>query len=696
MPKGKFSEVMPASGTFINKYNGDIQSTGWKDITLSLYGTSETVTIPVMISTRAAEVRAFLAEITGANLQNIELLFKNGPSLKRHKLGDEIQSKLIVKGLRSFTKITQEYPHPWIVIGLGAMGCRFAMHYLRKDIDFMAFERCNDLGGNAWHLIGNHSSKLQTEGVHYQLQYDFKYGGMESLCPTEEIGYWPLRGEIISHFNRVFDSCCMWPHCRLNTELTEMTIQSDPYFAKTSYDMTWVSTEANNSSKGIFKCSCITFLPGCLVTPHRRVWPGEESFGGQIGYGFGREFDFSKVDGQDAIIIGQGAFSHENVRSFCENNGNKVYIIARHWNLMLPRMMSWWINQAIMPIQAAMILHGMTPVYSLMGWDQWSWYSVTTNADRKIASIKQYTRWGISDILFLCCYFGKAEIFEAEVKRFKYRTVVLNNGKVLENIDHVMKVIGFDGDWAVDRLMRTKQNVGIWPDADWRRVIFSDNSAIDASRFNAMSVAPGMGTITRQVEFFWRNPAVAHACATSGMLPINHADVEHGSPCYHFEPRVHVSIFFVMGSFSGDLNGFAPGNDSFKKATMNHFLDIPRYLLACKEDWNHYCAMFKEQGWTKPWPEYPYTVEFIRECVRMEEEDVAAEMAKRFEKKVESDVSGLVLEPGESVSMEPARAVLRAVARFEGDKATIDERSKWHAEGQGTKQWLLDNVRPRK
>jgi len=331
----------------------------------------------------------------------------------------------------------------------------------------------------------------------------------------------------------------------------------------------------------------------------------------------------------------------------------------------------------------------------LMGWDQWSWYSVTTNADRTLASIKQYTRWGISDILFLAVYWGKAEIFEAEVKRFKHRSVVLTNGKVLTDVDHVMKVIGFDGDFGVDRLMQTKENIGLWPNGDWRRFIISDNSAIDASRFNAMSIAPAVAMHSRVTEYFFQHPEMAYACLGSGMLPKNGADVEHGSPCYHYEPRVHITTFMTMGAYQGDLGTYDSMNTQFKKATMLVYLPIAKYVLACKEDWDHYCAMFKEQGWDKPWPKYPYTAEYVTEMLRLEEEEVGAEFAKRAEKKTQAQVQSIeMMLPSSGLSMEPARTVLRA-RNLNPEDTSTHSRQNWLNEGKGVKDWLIEHSKGR-
>ncbi|CAE7325188.1 unnamed protein product [Symbiodinium sp. CCMP2592] len=236
--------------------------------------------------------------------------------------------------------------------------------------------------------------------------------------------------------------------------------------------------------------SCVCFFPGALSMPHRKTFPGEEIFGGQVGYGFNDEFNYAATQQQRGIVIGMGAFAVENIRTLMEHNSGKFYVIARHHNLLLPRVLSWYVNQTRAPAPAATVLRAMEPMYKYYGKDPWSYYSVQTNADRSVASIKQYTRWGIGDVYFLGVHYGKVETVEGQVKRLKPRTAVITNGLVIENIDHVIKCLGFDCDFGIDRINHTRRHIGFWPDGDFRRWINSDQSSIDASRFGGTAIAP--------------------------------------------------------------------------------------------------------------------------------------------------------------------------------------------------------------
>merc|ERR1719401_1076744 len=137
-----------------------------------------------------------------------------------------------------------------------------------------------------------------------------------------------------------------------------------------------------------FTCSCLTIYPGALAAPHRKSFPGEDVFNGNIGYGFNDEFDYTTTLQQCGLIIGMGAFAAENVRTLMEHNAKMFYCVCRHHNLLLPRCLSWYVNQSRMPPPAAVVIQAMEPAYKLYGTDPWSYFSITSTADRKTASIK--------------------------------------------------------------------------------------------------------------------------------------------------------------------------------------------------------------------------------------------------------------------------------------------------------------------
>jgi len=722
-----------------------LRSTGWKDVTLTIFGSKEKVTLPVMISSKVADIKRVIAEMHGGVAPHeIELVYKVGVSFRRHRNGDEVNTNLLVKGIKSFHKGVFEWNHPYTIIGGGFMGLRQGLHFTRLNLPYCLFERKNQIGGNAWAGIANRTSKLQTEGPQYQLQWDVFDGGCEGLYLNEHYSFWPSRDEILGHLRRTCDERGVTPNIRLNASVEEMIIKTKPGndLRLTHYEWHWKSTISDET--GIWNSSILMYYPGCLVVPHRKTWPGEDVFEGLIGYGFAHEFDYVQVKGQDALIIGMGAFAHENVRTFVECGGRKAYNIARHFNLLMPRVVCWWVNQSVCPPTAAMVLNSMEPMYAVCGWSPWNFFSVTANPERTTATIKQYTRWGIADVHFLACYFDKCEIINAEVKRMKSRGAVLSNGRVLEDLDHMIKVIGFDGDFTVDRLMRTTRNVGPWPDGDWRRWTMSDQSAIDASRFTNIAISPAVSSMSNMTTYYAQHPEVGFGCLATGMLPENFSEPELGSPAYHYEPRKGTSAMMVVGGFAQELGAFEELNSKLKKGSHHYLAHPAAWVRSVERDWLKYCKMFTDQGNTKPWPRYPYQPQDLKRLCVMEDElgqQEQAKMLKRMgyevpkaapasaqeEAPAEAGAPGGQLEgpqdhvqqimeqqkardemeynptpmlpelkAGEHMSFEPMRRVLASRNRSQSPRvglkpATEEDRRQWHSEGLEAKNWLIKN-----
>mmetsp|Transcript_106189 Transcript_106189/g.226677 ORF Transcript_106189/g.226677 Transcript_106189/m.226677 type:complete len:722 (-) Transcript_106189:49-2214(-) len=688
-------------------------SSSWKDVHMKIHGTSEELILPVMVSSKVGDVKQMLGEMVNANPSSIEFIFKLGPTYKRHRAGDEISSKITVKGIKSFGNKAIVWPDPFGIIGCGTIGLRMSVQMCRYGYDFCCFERMHQIGGNAWLGIANPTSKLQTEGPHYQLQYDPVDGNLFGMLPLEKYGYWPSRAEIIKHHEEVCRIFGASAYTKLSTEVVDIVIPgghtTGPFdkLKDKSFSMEWKSTKDGDSSEGSFKASCIFTYPGCLVVPHRKTWPGEDICEMNIGYGFSSEFDYTKIEGQDALMVGMGAFAHENVRTFCESGGSKCYVVARHFNLMLPRAICWWMNQATCPPTGAMCLNAMKPMYDLLNWDPWKFFSVVANEDRTVANIKQFTRWGISDVFFVCQYYGKAEVIGGEVKRFKERAAVLTNGQILEDCDHCMKVIGFDADFSVDRVMHTKEHIGHMPDGDPRRWVMSDTSAIDASRFNGVNLSPGGVFFCYHPLHYATHPKDGEALVNSKMLPVGKQQIEAGSPCYHFMPRDVLVIGSITCGFNQAGREWDALNDVMKKESMlgNERIEgictPERYHRAIKSEWDHYCLMLEDAGCTHvKRPPYPYNVQDLYKLMqlerdlRLEEEQKAAVRQGRQQPQDWGGQGGDApklpfMSTKDPLAYEPMKAVMAARMRSPSSGATNNQLRDYYAEGQKVKQHLL-------
>eukprot|EP00747_Dinoflagellata_sp_TGD_P127877 gnl/TRDRNA2_/TRDRNA2_174456_c1_seq2.p1 gnl/TRDRNA2_/TRDRNA2_174456_c1~~gnl/TRDRNA2_/TRDRNA2_174456_c1_seq2.p1 ORF type:complete len:696 (+),score=111.19 gnl/TRDRNA2_/TRDRNA2_174456_c1_seq2:66-2153(+) len=682
------------------------RSLGWKDIKLKIATTGEELIVPVMTASKVMDLKQMLGEMIGKeDWMRIELSYKNGPTWKRHRNSDEVCCNLIVRGIDSFARQLQQYPHPWVLIGCGSIGLRVAVMWMKKGINFVNFERKDGLGGNAWRTIANWTSKLQSEGPQYELEYgDCSIDEVpENHCYNDDPRmldlaqkYWPSKACILKHLNDRADALGLWTNIRLNTEVVDMDIfevQTSSYGDQKRFDLHWKSTKEDDSTRGVTTASCLAFFPGCLCVPHRNIWPGEDISEMQIGYGFSNEFDYTALTRQKCIIIGMGAFGIENIRTAMEHGAAKIYMICRHFNLLMPRVLAWWINQCTgeHPPTAAMMLDAMKPMYDLVGWDPWNFFSVSANADRSVANIKQYTRWGIGDAAFIAVYYDRCEIIESEVKRFKPKTVVLSTGRILEDVDHVIKVLGFDCDFGVDRIMKTDYHIGHWPNGDWRRYVCSDMSAIDASRFAGVGLSPWARSVANATMWFFQHPADGIRIIESGVMAPNYPIPEKGSAAYHYDPRSGAAVEITQIGMVPELQAFEANNGRWKRDQFLKVASPQKYTDALKADWYGYCKMFQERdGDNRPWPTYPWTSEDLQQLSEKEMELGEAREAARRANYVAAESRGEKpsYSPGSSLSFEAARQVMKIRARSPNSKATAEEQEA----GRQAISWLKENA----
>jgi len=345
-------------------------------------------------------------------------------------------------------------------------------------------------------------------------------------------------------------------------------------------------------------------------------------------------------------------------------------------------------------------LNAFKPMYDLLNWDPWSYYSVTTNADRSVATIKQFTRWGISDIYFCAIYWGKCEVVNAEVKRFKTRAALLSTGRQIDDIDHVMKCLGFDADFSVDRMHHTKENLGPFPNRDFRRWIMSDQSAIDASRFNSVNLSPAVQMWASTTLWYHQHPKDSKKLIGTGMLPINFSQPELGSPAYHYEPRIATQMYMLIGSVVPELGEFDWLGGQMKKGSMMRLGPPHIFQQAIKAEWDYYCHMFMEEGIERPYPHYPYTVEYMEDLL-VQEQELAKQEEDRARTRWEKAYGGTEpqgphafpeMKPGDALTWEPAKAILNRRARSPSPTVSKEQRNAWLKQGHDVKRYLQNKA----
>jgi len=635
------------------------RSSGWKDVTLRIKGSNDELVMPVMTATRVEQIIDLLKERLCLDDDTpLEFFTKQGMNWKRQRRHEEIGKTVFVKGIASFQRRVFKHLHPLAVIGSGMVGLRQGIELVMMgNEDFSLFERKGSLGGCAWRDHANPSSKLQSEGPSYQVQWH------KDLPMVTDYGMWPSRAKILQHMQDMCEQYGVSPHVRFNSDVRSMIID-EPNNSLRNYTL---SVHAPGGSAGDddddddyhekFICSGMFHYPGALRDIIRKDWPGEAEFGGQVAYGIGGEIDYKSVVKTNVVIVGMGAFAVENARTCFENGAAHAYVVARNQNLLLPRLLSWWMNCSPSPVPAAMVLNSMRPMYDLAGWDPWSNNAVHAGPDRKTAHIKQSARPGIGDFFFLATFYGWVEVIQSEVKRLSHRTVHLLCGRVLDDIDHFIKVVGFTADYTVDRLHQVDEYIAFWPHGDWQRHVWCEMGAVDASHFGGTSLSPGANSLCFQAAHYLLCPHDARALLGSGTLPKNKARLDARGvllPAYVWDPRLGAmaSISFALGCRA--IREFDMETSPLKRGKMFELADPERFVEECAKDWNHYCKIFKDRGDCRDAPPYPYALEFTLRILR--ENDAYGESLFA---PGEEGLAANELKPNTVISMEPAQEVMK-------------------------------------
>jgi len=580
------------------------------------------------------EVKYVISQKLAVEPETMKFLVKQCSSIRQLRETDEMAPSVIVKGIRGWEREKSRYPHPLCIIGAGHSGLRQALSFLKEGIkDFTIYDKHNKLGGTAWVTNANPTSKLQTELGVYHLQYDKDYP-----IPRATMKTWPTRNDLLTHFRDVSEEYGILSHVHLNIEVTEIQVtihDKDLAFhnpKKQEYGVISRSMldEAGQESEITF--SAVACYPGTLVSPLRLDYKGEEVFEGEIGYGMFNEFDYTQVKGSVPAIIGFGAFAVENIRTCLEKGAEKVWLICRRKNIAMPRVMSWFINQSIYPPPGAMVMDAMTLMYDLIPDDPWTYYGIMANKDRTTCTIRQKSRFGIGDIYFLACFYKKAEVVVDLIKRLKPRQILLESGDKLA-ADHLIKVLGFRGDFTVDKIMGVREMVGYFANGDYRRWVCAEFPGIDAGKFGGTSFSPGAIQNAEFYSWFINYPKDLAAVFDSNMMPRKKPDKEKIVPTYVWDPRQGSSIMMMLsGGIIPALGEIAAAYGPLNRAKQLEAHPLEQFIDECAEEWAGYCQLFKDAGDDRPFPPYPYTHEYIRELCKRNDEEGEADMIRQAQR----------------------------------------------------------------
>lgn len=584
---------------------------------ISILGSDEAITIPCVTSTKVIEIKEMIAQRLGVDPGEMRVITRQGCSVRQQYDHEEIRRKVIILGISSFTRQKVRYEDPMVIIGAGHIGLRHGLWFLKHKLtNFVIYDRRDKVGGSSWIAQANKASKLQTELGTYHLQWDEDYP-VPTNMPT-----WPSRDELLQHFHEVTVEYGLMPYIRFHTNVKQMewlVREKEPgplrlHIEKTDgrYEGILPPEPTGEGIEEVLAAACFMY-PGNLIHARKEMFKGEDQFGGPIVYAMYDAFDYSEVTGKDAIIVGHGAFAVENVRTCCEYACRKVYMVCRRTNLACSRVVSWLVNQSSQPIPAWMFLKASEAQYKLTSLDPWSYYSVNSNAARTAVTIQQKARFGIGDVYFLAIYMGRLEVIIDKVKRLAPGSMHLESGRRLE-ASVILKLLGFTGDFDVDRLLKIKEMNGLWANGDNRRYIASEFPGVFANNFGGTSLSPGAITWVEQATHFMEYPKDWNSIMAADALPVNRANREQDRPAYVIDARVGMSISMIVPAFCPQIAERSMTVYSWlkhKKQLECH--PMKKYLEEATAEWDEYAKKWKAEDQSlKDPPPYPYTPKSVQ------------------------------------------------------------------------------------
>jgi len=591
---------------------GSIYHSGtFREIELSIYGTGEVFKMPAQTCTKAGDVRAVLAHECMCQEEQIIFIVKEGAYRKKLQDIDEMRSHVMVKGIKSFKPEGKKWKHPYAILGAGYNGVKNAILYAHHGFhDFHMFDRYDRVGGTAWLVQANKTSKLQTDFAAFHVWFGPEWGENNKILthPTDWSS-WPKKDEILAHLEYALERYSLGANVFLQTDVKECKLVGKVNDMERYYQLGIKDLKTNKERE--MSVQCVLHFPGAYFTPRNIVYPGEEVFGGAIGFGMADDIPYDHLAGNRIAILGNGAFAVENIRTCMEYGSAKVYQVCRKKNLASPRMVCWFVHQAIVPVPAAMLLDCCKSMYDCCSFgDPWDFHSVFGNKEKGVATISSNSRFGIGDVTFLACATGRCEYVVDTVKRFTQNTVHLNGGDKIDNIQVVIKALGLLADFNCDKLHNIKEMVGIYPGGDHRRAIYCDALGMHATNFTTKSTGGPSYTFSIVAKYFMEFPTeyVRAMDTVQHLLPRSGADEN--------KPACQYTAQFAMNA-NGILLSAVPklaqmiGIDDYMHTVVASCYPLDQYYAECVHSWDQYQREWNADGFEHPYIPYPYAHEEI-------------------------------------------------------------------------------------
>jgi len=613
------------------------QSHTKKSVTLKIFGTEISVTLPAEVCTTVGEVKELVATEALVDADKLVFYSKSGAYISALKDVDQIATTTYVKGIKSFKPQAMEWPNPIGIIGCGYHGLKTAMTYsMDGNENYVMFDRFDMVGGYCWITGANKTSRLQTEFGSFHVWWGqecvntgkFSYPNCNEITltnPVESVAkeinmgrdgwsIWPYKWEIQAHFKLAAEKFGLLPHIRFKSNVAAMSIVGAKDAESRYYELVVDSLAGKPTEK--VPVSVIYNYPGSLTQNRIIEYPGEDLFDGEIRYGMNDDTPYEKLKGSTIAILGNGAFAVENARTCLECEGVKAYIVTRRKNLASPRIPCWFVHQGPIPTPGGFVLKTFEPMYKLVDFgDPWEFWSVHSNAARTNVSIIQNSRFGIGDVTFLMVAWGLLEYVVATVKRFSRHTLHLSTGDKIEDVQICLKALGLLGDYAVDRLHNMKEMVGNYCGGDWRRVLMIDATGMNAANFSTFSTGIGTTDFARTNKFLHDYPQEFYKIEKMGYmktLPKHAEEPDVEKPAYVSDVKYAMTSGIILTGMIPKIGLLTVWAGNYKHRMYHKTHTTDRVLEVALFEWNKYQETWKSRGIEHDYVPYPYTKDIVK------------------------------------------------------------------------------------
>jgi len=597
--------VAPSRPSVEEKVETGIVTSGKATRIVEIYNQDETecITIGASSSTRIPEVCDIISSYTKVDADKIQLVSKVSSYAVKQRLSDEVASKVIALGIRSFKRPVKQYPHPILVLGAGLGGMQTTLTFLRSGRkDILCIEKLDDFGGHSWINVANQYTKLQTEKGTYHVDYMFPEEKVPSHIDEMLYKNWPTRDELIKMFRAAGAKHGLKEYTRFGTQVERIR----PLPEGGGYAVNTLPAHGDGEGELVLASAVIAW-PGNLCYCREITWPGEEEFGGYIEYASFGKVDYTKTERKECILYGHGAFTIENVRTMVEHKCKKVTVMCRKRNLCGMKIVSWLCNWMEVPVPGTIVMEAFQKMYDLVGFDVWSAYSVKTDANHTFAHVSQKTVFGVTDVYFLAGYYGLMEVVVDEIKRLTHGCAQTKKGKKIY-CDVILKAVGTAADHGKDKMLGLKELVGLWCNGDPLRPVGCNGMFVEARNFGGFSSGPGFVGMARAMQWFVDYPEDFDLIR--GLLPKKKAGEQ---PCY-VPDAMHMLPTMTTLNMIPMLGAQLSVCDALKYIKTKEAHPPKKFLAECKAEWEAYIKHFKDNEMVddRPEPSYPYTDEMVQ------------------------------------------------------------------------------------